>query len=167
MKILFSGVQRTEVEKVYTVARNVDADSITTGMVARYVGGAPAEDVSADGVQVVKLTTADDPNMLYFCGIAAEDIPADGYGEFQNYGFVDNIMISHVGTSITIGTFGGINSTLLRPGARAGTMFSGGPVDFTSIVPVTPLYHRVFVWATTTPAISGDAPTVAGFIRNL
>lgn len=167
MKILFSGVQRTEAEKVWTVGHNVDADSITTGMVARYVGGAPAENVSADGVNVTKLATADDPNMLLFCGIASEDIPADEFGEFQNYGFVDSVMISHVGTSITIGTFGGINSTLLRPGARAGTMFSGGPVDFTSVVPVTPLYHRVFIWATTSPTISGDAPTVAGFIRNL
>ncbi len=165
MKILSSGVQRTEVEKIFTVSQNVDADSITTGMVARYVGGAPAEEVSADGNQVTKLAVGDDPNMLLFCGIAAEDIPADEFGEFQNYGFVDNIMLSHEGTSITIGTFGGINSTLLRPGARTGTMTSGGPVDFTSIVPTTPLYHRVFTWATIT--VSGDAPTVAGFIRNL
>lgn len=165
MKILFSGVQREEAEKVFTVAQNVDADSITTGMIARYVGGAPAEEVSADGVQVTKLAVGDDPNMLLFCGVAAEDIPADGFGEFQNYGFIDNIMLSHEGTSITIGTFGGINSALLRPGARAGTMTSGGPVDFTSVIPVTPLYHRVFTFATIT--VSGDAVTVAGFVRNL
>lgn len=165
MKILSSGVQRTEVEKIFTIVRNVDADSITTGMGVRYVGGTPAENVSADGVQAVKLTTADDPNMLLFAGIAAEDIPADGFGEVQNFGFVDSILLSHVGTSITIGTFGGINSTLLRPGALAGTFFSGGPVDFTSIVPVTPLYQRVLIM-NTSPTMSAAA-FAQGFIRNL
>ena len=166
MKILGSGVQREEVEKVYTVIRNVDADSITTGMGVRYVGGAPAENVSADGLQAVKLAIADDPNMLLFAGIAVEDIPADGYGLVQNFGFVDSVLLSHVGTSITIGTFGGINNTLLRPGAVAGTFFSGGPVDFTSVVPVTPLYHRVFIMNTSPGAISA-ATYAQGFIRNL
>jgi hypothetical protein len=164
MKILSSGVQRTEEEKVFTVVRNVDADSITTGMGVRYVGGVPAEDVSADGVQCVKLTVADDPNMLQFAGIAAEDIPADGYGLVQNFGIVNSVMMSHVGSSITIGTFGGINNTLLRPGGRAGTFFSGGPVTFTSIVPVSPLYNRVQAWQTV--GMSAQAWS-KGFVRVL
>lgn len=164
MRILGSGVQREEAEKVFTIGRNVDADSITTGMIARYVGGAPAENVSADGIQVVKSAVADDPNMLLFCGIATEDIPADGYGELQNYGYVDSVMLSHVGTSITIGTFGGINSSLLRHGGRTGTMFSGGPVTFTSVVPVSPLYHHVMAFNTSGVSAIAHAK---GFIRNL
>lgn len=161
MKILFSGVQRTEAEKVFTVVHNVDADSITTGMGVRYVGGVPAEDVSADGIQAVKITSAD-PNMLQFCGIAAEDIPADGFGLVQNYGIVDAVMLSNVGTSITVGTFGGINSTLLKPGAKAGTFFSGGAVTWTSIIPVSPLYNRVQVWGTASMSALG---TVKGYVR--
>ena len=163
MKILSSGVQRTEAEKVFTVVRNVDADSITTGMGVRYVGGVPAEDVSAEGIQCVK-TTSNDANMLQFCGIAAEDIPADGYGLVQNYGIVDEVMLSHVGTSLVIGTFGGVNSTLLKLGGKAGTFFSGGDVTWTSIIPVSPLYNRVQAWATA--GVSASA-LVKGFVRVL
>ena len=162
MKILFSGVQRTEAEKVFTVVHNVDGDSITTGMGARYVGGVPAEDVSADGIQVTKITSGTDANMLQFCGIAAEDIPADGFGLVQNYGIVDAVMLSHEGTSITVGTFGGINNTLLQPGALAGTFTSGGAVTFTSVIPVSPLYNRVQVWATAGVSAVG---TVKGYVR--
>lgn len=162
MKILFSGVQRTEAEKVFTVVHNVDGDSITTGMGVRYVGGAPAEDVSADGIAVTKITSAD-ANMLQFCGIAVEDIPADGFGLVQNYGIVDAVMLSHEGTSITVGTFGGINNTLLQPGALAGTFSSAGPVTFTSVIPVAPLYNRVQLWATAN--ISNPEITVKGYVR--
>ena len=89
MKILFSGVQRTEAEKVFTVIRNVDADSITSGMGVRYVGGAPAETVSADVIQCVMISKADDELLIQFAGIAAEDISSDGYGWLQ-YGWADD-----------------------------------------------------------------------------
>lgn len=163
MKILGSGVQREEAEKVFTVIRNVNADSITTGMGARYVGGAPAENVSADGIQCVKTTSAD-PNMIQFAGIAVQDIPADGYGLVQNYGVVDSVMLSHVGTSVTIGTFGGINSCVLKPGGADGTFTSAQAPTWTSIVPISPMYHRVMIWQT--QAISAAA-SAKGFIRNL
>ena len=164
MKILSSGVQRTEEEKVFTVVRNVDADSITTGMGVRYVGGAPAEDVSADGVQCTKNDNTDDLGMMQFVGIAAEDIPADGYGLVQNYGVVNSVYMSHEGSSITIGTFGGIVNTLLRPGGRTGTFTSAGDVVFTSIVPVQPVYNRVQIWETV--AVSGQG-WAKGFVRVL
>ena len=164
MKILASGVQRTEAEKVFTVIRNVDADSITTGMGVRYVGGVPAEDVSADGIQCTKVTAALDPQFLQFAGIAESDIPADGYGLVQNFGIVDNVAISNVGTSITVGTFGGVNSTLLKVGAAAGTFFSGGVASWTSIVPVVPNYNTLQVWATANISNVGN---VKGFVRVL
>jgi len=164
MKILGSGVQREEAEKVFTIVKNVDADSITTGMGVRYVGGAPAENVSADGVQCVKMTVAADPNMVNFAGIAAADIASGEYGMVQNYGVVDSVMLSHAGTSITIGTFGGINSTILRPGAAAGTFYSAAPATWTSIVPVSPMYNQVMIWQTA--SVSASA-TAKGFIRNL
>jgi len=164
MKILGSGVQREEAEKVFTVIRNVNADSITTGMGARYVGGAPAENISADGIQAVKTVAADDPNMVQFAGIASLDIPADGYGLVQNFGVVDSVMLSHVGTSVTVGTFGGINSCILQPGGKAGTFSSAAAATWTSIVPISPMYHRVMIWQT--QSISGAA-SAKGFIRNL
>jgi len=87
--MLFPRVNREDPEKIFTVVHNVDADSITTGMGARYVGGVPAEDVSADGIQAVKIDSAGgDPRMKQFAGIAKRDIPADDFGIVQCWGFV-------------------------------------------------------------------------------
>jgi len=167
MKILFSGVQRTEAEKVFTVVRNVDADSITSGMGVRYVGGAPAENVSADGIQCVKISKADDELMIQFAGIAVEDIIADGYGLVQNFGVVDSIMLSHVGTSITIGTFGGIRANgFLQVGARNGTFFSGGASFFIGDVSILPRYNTLQAWATVGVSTESLA-FVKGFVRVL
>ena len=81
-------VTRTEVEKVYMVVHNVEESSITTGFGARYVGGPDTEAVSNDGISVIKHATGTAGD-LNFSGVAAQDIPADGYGLVQVWGFVD------------------------------------------------------------------------------
>ena len=48
-------VNRTSPDKVYTTIRNVDGDSITAGLCARYIGGFDAEAVSTDGISAIKL----------------------------------------------------------------------------------------------------------------
>ena len=47
-------VNRTSPDKVYTTIRNVNGDSITAGLCARYIGGRDTEVVSADGVSAIK-----------------------------------------------------------------------------------------------------------------
>jgi len=164
--MLFPRVNREDAEKIFTVIHNVDADSITTGMGARYVGGQPSEDVSADGISAVKTDSAgDDPRMKQFAGIAKRDIPSDDFGIVQCWGAVDSVLMSHVGTSVTMGTFGGIDSTYLRPGPLVGTFFSGGEGSFTSIVPVHYQQGLVQLW-NTTPTLS-VAGYGKGFVRAL
>ena len=41
-------VNRTSPDKVYTTIRNVDGDSITAGLCARYLGGLDTDAASAD-----------------------------------------------------------------------------------------------------------------------
>jgi hypothetical protein len=115
-------VNRTDADKVFTVVHNVDGASITTGHGVRYVGGVGADNASADGIQAVKINAAGD--CFNFAGIAAQDIADTEYGLVQCWGYVDSIMLSHEGTSITVGseTFG---KEILVPGPPNGTWTSG------------------------------------------
>lgn len=101
-------VNRTTAEVVYNVIQNVEASSITTGYSARYVGGAAAEIVSTDGVQAVMLDA--ESTWANFAGIAVQDIPSNGYGRVQVWGYNGSVGFSNVVTSITIGVTGVANS---------------------------------------------------------
>ena len=114
-------VNRTDADKVFTVVHNVDGASITTGHGVRYVGGTGAEVVSADGIQAVKINAAAD--CYNFAGIAAQDIADTEYGLVQCWGYVDSIMLSHEGTSVTVGCLAA-NETILLPGPPNGTWTS-------------------------------------------
>ncbi len=163
--MLFPRVNREEAEKIFTVIHNVDADSITAGMGARYVGGAPAEEVSADGIQAVKIDSAGgDPKMMQFAGIAKRDIPADDFGIVQIWGAVDSVYLSHVGTSTTMGTLGGINNTFLQASPVKGAFVSGATGDYTSIVPVEAYRAQVQTWQTNNMSASIYAK---GYVRAL
>ena len=95
-------VNRTDAEKVYINAINVEGTSITTGMGVRYVGGVAGEQVSNTGAQVIRVAAAG-AQMSQFAGIAAEDIGSLGAGRFQVWGYVNSIMFSANGSSITVG----------------------------------------------------------------
>jgi len=92
--------------------KNVDAATITTGLgVCLVVSGA-----SIDGVSAVRSTAG---NQKGFAGIAEDDIPVNGYGVVCVGGFTNSVLLSNVGTSITVSA----GDTLI-PGAVAGTFFS-------------------------------------------
>jgi hypothetical protein len=95
-------VNRTDAEKVFITAINVDAETHTTGVGVRYVGGVAGEQVSNTGAQVIRLA-AGGAAMAQFAGIAAEDIASLGAGRYQVWGYVNSIMFSANGSSITVG----------------------------------------------------------------
>lgn len=139
---------RDDGERVKIVVKNVDGGgSITTGK-----GVAHATGASLDGIGVVHATAA---LQAGFVGVAAEDIPINGYGLVTAWGLADSVEISSVGTSITV-TAGDV----LKPGAVGGTYFS----SVTGQAMSTLLYR--YVRAATTNTISAVA-YVKGIVRAL
>lgn len=142
-------IGRNDAERVQIVVKNVDGSgSISTGMgVALVNTGA-----SIDGISATKSTAA---NWKGFVGIANKDIPINGFGLVTAWGAVNSILMSHVGTSLTV-TAG---DTLI-PGAVAGTFFSG----ITSQAMSTLLYKFAFGSSTQTISTAGY---VSGILRAL
>ena len=126
--------------------KNVDAATITTGMGICFV----VAGTSVDGVSALKATAATHKG---FAGIAEEDIPVNGYGIACVAGFTNSILISNVGTSITV-TAG----DTLKPGAVAGTFFS----SVTDAAMSTLLYRYV---VTADSATISAAAYVRGIVR--
>ena len=151
-------VNRTQAEKIFLNVQNGTGTSITTGMGARFLGGAAAENVSTDGIQVTALESAN--NMWSFAGIAADDIASLGYGRCQAWGYVNSIQFSAVGSSITIGTTG-IAGSLLTVGAVAGTFFS------TRVPETLSISGFRYVQSLLTQTISANPVWGSGFIRAL
>lgn len=125
-------------EVVQIVVKNVDGSgSITTGLgVALVAAGA-----SIDGINAVKSAAA---SVRTFAGIAAEDIPINGYGRVTAWGLAQSVAISNVGTSITIN-----RGDTLKPGAVAGTFFSSLTNEA-----ISTLLYKYVVAASTPVAIS-------------
>lgn len=88
-------VNRDTPERVVVSVKNVEGATITTGLPV-----AMAQGVSNDGLNVVVANAAAD--FPGFLGIAIKDIPNNEYGRIQTQGFVNSVLISNVGTSITI-----------------------------------------------------------------
>ena len=148
-------VNRTSPDKVYTTIRNVDGDSITAGMCARYLGGVDTE-VSADGISAIKLDS--NAAWQYFAGVAITDIASDEYGIVQSWGYSENVSMSAeanktIGTETAAGTY-------LRKGALAGTLASSGS---TMHALSAQFYRYVQVWDTIN--ISGGVPQGTCWIR--
>lgn len=143
----FKKLNREGAENVYRTVLNVEGATITTG---RAVGLLPAT-ASNDGVSaVIANAAADYPG---FIGIATQDIANNDYGLVQISGFVNSILVSNVGTSITI-----TGNDPLVP-APAG-MFSGAPTYANS----------GFKWvqvASNVPAAISAASYVSGFIKGI
>lgn len=147
-------VNRTDAEKVFVVVKNVEAVTITTGLGARFVGGAAAEIVSTDGVNAVLGGISPQ-----FAGIAAQDIASNGYGLVQAWGYVGSISYSAEANK-TVGVTG-IAGSFLKAGALAGSWTSTQVPEALS----TGMFKFVQAW--TTVNISGGIPTGSGFVRAL
>ena len=145
-------LNRVDPETVRIMVKNVDGGgSITTGLgVCLVPAGA-----SIDGISAVRSTAA---NWEGFCGVAYQDIPINGYGLVTAWGIANSVLISHVGTSITV-TAGDI----LIPGAVAGTFFSS-----VADAAVSTVFYRYVIAATTPVAISTQSQSYAkGIVRGL
>ena len=149
-------VNRTSPDKVYTTIRNVDGDSITAGLCARYIGGFDAEAVSTDGISAIKLDNAS--MWQYFAGVAITDIASDEYGIVQSWGYSENVSMSAEANK-TAGT-GVAAETYLKKGAVAGTLFSVGK---TPQALSTQFYRYVQLWDTVN--MSGGIPQATCWIR--
>lgn len=131
-------LNRTDPERVKIVFTNIDGSgSITTGMGISW----PDAGASMDGIGVVKYAAT---NVGGFCGVAEQDVAINGYGLAVSWGLANSVLISHVGSSITV-----TRGDFLKPGAVAGTFFS-------SITPqaVSTLLYRYVIAATTPVAVS-------------
>ena len=150
-------VNRTSPDKGYTTIRNVNGDSITAGLCARYIGGRDTEVVSADGVSAIKFDA--DAEWPLFAGVAITDIASDEYGIVQSWGYSDAVSMSAEANK-TIGPEGGPAGTYLKKGAIAGTLFSAGP---TPQALSTFFYRYVQIWDTCN--VSGGIPQATCWIR--
>lgn len=90
----FQQLNRSDSEKVFISVYNQEGATITTGLPVSLVN------TSTDGkTAVIANGAADYPG---FAGVAVSDIPNNDYGRVQIAGWVDSILISNVGSSITI-----------------------------------------------------------------
>lgn len=106
-------LNRVDADRVQIVVKNVDGSgSITTGTgVDLVVAGA-----SIDGVSALKSAASTHKG---FVGVAAQDIPINGWGLVTVWGLANSVLISNVGTSITV-----TRGDTLVPGGVGGTFFS-------------------------------------------
>lgn len=139
-------------EVVQIIVKNVDGSgSITTGLgVALVASGA-----SIDGVSAIKSAAG---TIKAFVGVAAEDIPINGYGRVTAWGLAQSVALSNVGSSITI-----TRGDTLKPGAVAGTFFS----SITDAAMSTLLGKYVIAVSTPVAISTGSQSYVQGFVRAL
>ena len=148
-------VNRTDDEKVYVVAKNVNNVTATTGFQLRWVGGAAAEVVSTGGGAAVFLT---DATAALAAGVAAEDIAVNGYGRLIAHGLASVAFSFEADKTINVT---GIAASLLKAGGLAGS--------FTSTRLAETLSTSLFKYAinATTTNISGGLNVGSAFIRFL
>lgn len=141
-------INRVDPERVLMAVKNVDGGgSITTGLgVCLVQAGA-----SIDGVGAVRSTAG---TWEGFVGVAKQDIAINDYGAVTVWGFADSILLSHVGTSITV-----TRGDILIPGAVAGTFFSS-----VTDQAVSTLFYRYVIAATTPVAVSTQSQSYCGGI---
>lgn len=89
------GVNKDLSEKVYIGIKNVEGATMTVGLPVAYVLG-----TSADGVNAVIANAAGD--FPGFIGVVVRNIANNDYGQVQIAGWVNSILLSNVGTSITV-----------------------------------------------------------------
>ena len=86
---------REKSEKVFINVKNVEGATITAGLPVAYAQGTSMDGISA----VIADAAADYPGFL---GVAIKNIANNDYGQVQTAGYVDSILISNVGSSLTI-----------------------------------------------------------------
>ncbi len=140
----FQQLNRTDAENVYRIVKNVQGATITTGR------GVSLVNTSTDGVSAVIADAAAD--YTGFIGVATQDIANNDYGRVQISGFVNSVLVSHVGSSITINA-----QDPLVP-APSG-FFSGAPTYANS--------GFKYLFASNVPAAVSGASFMSGLIKTI
>lgn len=106
-------------EKAFMTVKCVEASSITlgSGVAIKVATGA-----SFDGTSAVMTRSGTAGDLPGFIGVAVQDIASNAFGLIQTFGFCASVLLSNVGTSVTI-TFG----DPLIPSPSAGLLSSGAP----------------------------------------
>lgn len=139
-------------ERAFMTVKNVEASSITTGYGVMLAIGTGA---SFDGTQAVMSISTGTASLPGFVGISVKDIPSNQYGLVQIFGNCASVLISNVGTSITIGC-----GNPLIPSPLAGALSSAAPTYAASG------FNWVIASNTPTNTLSVAAPLyISGFIR--
>jgi len=154
-------IQDASADKVTIVVKNVSATTMTTGLgVALVHTGASVDGISA----VIQPATS---YSSHFIGISKKDIPVNGYGTVVCWGVADSILLSSVGTSITV-----TKGDMLWPSAVAGNFFSTTPAAVVNAALSTYTAANLFtatrpyIIATSSITVSAAA-YVSGFVRCL
>ena len=145
-------LNRTDSETVKVLFKNVDGGgSITTGMGVSWVAaGASIDCLSATKYAATGVST--------FLGVSESDVAINAFGFAISWGLANSVLISHVGTSITV-----TRGDVLKPGAVAGTFFSSITAEATST-----LFYRYVIAATTPVAVSTMAQSYCkGIVKAL
>ena len=146
-------INRADPDSLRLAVRNVDGGgSITLGYGCGLVTSA-ASFSTTDAFPAVRHLIANQKNFL---GVAAQNIPINGYGKVVCFGYAASVQISHVGSSITI-TAG---DTLI-PSTVAGTFFSA----VTDAAMSTLLYKYVVACSTPVAVSTQIQAFVAGFVH--
>ena len=148
----FQQILRNDAEKVFVVVTNVGA-AITKGMGVCYVINNAS--ITTGNRVIPSDADGNATDQIGFIGIAAADIAVDAVGRVQCFGYVDSVLVSHVGSSITI-TMG----DPMIPGRLAGGMFTGAPTILNGGL-------KYVIVGNLTPATISAATYVNGFIRAL
>lgn len=116
--MLFKQAARGD-ERAFVTVKNVEASSITTGYSC---GIKIATSASFDGTSAVMMRTGTAGDLPGFLGVAVQDIASNAFGLIQTFGNVLSVLLSNVGTSVTI-NFG----DPLIPSPLAGAFSSAVP----------------------------------------
>lgn len=138
-------------ERAYLTVKNVEATSITTGMGVCFRVGTAG---SFDGTQAVRADAGNAADLPAFIGIAAQDIASNAYGIVQIFGFVASVLLSHVGTSITVNA-----GNPLVPG--------DAPGGLASLAPTYAASGFKYVLCTNPPAAISASGYCAGYIPHI
>ena len=138
-------VNRKLPEKVYISVKNVEGATITAGLPVAY-----CLTTSNDGISATIANGATDyPGFL---GVCLKDTPNNDYARIQTAGFVDSILISNAGTSIT---------------SNAGDPLVPSPAGFFSAAPTYANSGFRWISASNVPVAVSAAHYASGIIRML
>lgn len=140
----FRQLNRDGAENVFRTVYNQEGATITTGRAVGLVN------TSTDGVAAIMPNAA--AEYAGFIGVAMEDIPNNDYGLVQISGFVASVLLSNVGTSITI---------------NAGDPLVPAPAGFFSGAPTYANSGFKFLFASNVPPAVSAASYASGLIKGI